>query len=105
MGKLKTVKTITVFGKKYKIKVVPEHYLYEGLCDAEKGIILLRENCSQKEMLKTIIHEVTHSWQFRIGLHQAISRELLEIIAEVNSVVLEEIFDIKFKDTKRAKKK
>jgi Zn-dependent peptidase ImmA (M78 family) len=101
-GIVKIPKKINVLGKTYKIKIV-ENFQYAGLCDSE-GIIYLNKSQNESELVYTLIHEIIHAWQFRVGLNQAISRETLEVISEGISIVLCELFDIKFK-LPQAKKK
>ena len=93
---MKIPKTINILGKKYKIKLLSD-FNYVGLCDSETSTIYLNANQKDEDMLCTILHELIHAWQFRVGLNQAISKESLEVISEGISIVLCEVFDIKFK--------
>jgi hypothetical protein len=98
---MKIPKSINVFGKKYKIKIV-DNPPYAGLCDPI-GEIFVSSNQTEEQIVKTIIHEVTHAWQFRVGLDQAVSRETLEIMSEGVSTFIWEIFEVKFKNTTKSK--
>ena len=92
---MKIPKKINILGKTYKIVLV-DGFNYAGMCDTS-GVIYLQNNQHPEDMAYTLIHEIIHAWQFRIGLNQAVSRETLEIIAEGISIVICEMFEIKFK--------
>lgn len=50
--------------------------------DSNKKTIYISVNQSKEEQVKTFWHEMTHCIQFQMGLNQAVSHELLEIMAE-----------------------
>lgn len=92
--KFKIPKTLTVFGKKFKIKLIDTHE-FAGLMDAEKATIYLSIHQTEQQLIATFWHEVFHSLHYRIGLNQALSRDMMEVLAEAQSTLLMEI--LKFK--------
>ena len=53
-----------------------------GLCDRSNHIIYIEDSQSEREKIQTLMHEVIHAISFRVGLSQAISSELEEIVCE-----------------------
>lgn len=86
---MKIPKSIDVFGTKYKIKFV-ETELFAGLCDSGKRTIFINANQSKEQILSTYLHEIFHAMQFTLGMHNAISREMMEMIAENSAVMVME---------------
>lgn len=87
-------RSIVVYGVKYKIKITDSQD-YLGLCDGRQKTIYISKHQTAKEAFHTLMHEVIHAWQFRVGIHQAISRETLEIMSEGLATFLIESFDMK----------
>lgn len=83
----KIKKSYTVLGDKVKVKFV-DTLEFAGMYDSSKHIIYISTNQSKEEQVKTFWHEMTHCIQFQMGLNQAVSHELLEIMAETFSKVL-----------------
>lgn len=81
MSKFKLPKSITVKGAKYKIKLVDTD-MFAGMCDQYKKVIFISIHQSKEQVRHTFYHECEHALQFEIGANQAISRELMEILAE-----------------------
>ena len=79
--KFKIPKSINVFGTKYKIKMVST-MLFSGLCDSELKIIFINIDQSDEQLIATFWHEAVHAMQFTLGMHNAISREMMEMLAE-----------------------
>ena len=74
-------KTLNIFGVKFKIKLATlDGYL--GMCDRRTNIIWIEKNQTDKEKLHTLIHEVGHAVYGRVGLTQAVSPEVEEILVE-----------------------
>ena len=80
-------KSITVLGHKIKIKVVNTNE-YAGLWDYSVNTIFISINQSPDQMEETFWHELNHCIQWHTALNQAIPRELLETMAEMNSRIL-----------------
>ena len=89
--KHKIRKSYNVMGSKIKIKIV-ERMSELGLYDNQNNIIYLNKNQTDEELLKTLLHELIHALQFKSGIHQAVSGELLEVMAETGSVLFFELF-------------
>lgn len=84
--KFKIPKSINVFGTKYKVKMV-DTVLFSGLCDPELSTIFININQSEQQIHATFWHEAHHAMQFVLGMNNAISREMMEMLAE-NSATL-----------------
>jgi Zn-dependent peptidase ImmA (M78 family) len=87
-------KSVLVLGIKYKVKLTDSRD-YLGLCDSQLKTIYISKHQTAREAFHTLLHELIHAWQFRVGVHQAISREMLEIISEGLATVLLECYDMK----------
>lgn len=77
-------KSITILGHKIKIKVVNTQD-YAGLWDYTCNTIFLSSNQSQDQLEESFWHEWQHCVQWHTALNQAVPRELLETMAEMNS--------------------
>lgn len=84
--KFKIKKSYMVFGTKFKVKMV-DTPLFSGLCDPDLKIIYINVNQSEEQILATLWHELFHAMQFVLGMNNAISREMMEMLAE-NSATL-----------------
>jgi len=84
--KFKIPKKINVFGTTYKIKLVKTS-LFSGLCDQDLKVILINIDQTDEQLLATFWHEIFHAMQFVLGMNNAISREMMEMLAE-NSATL-----------------
>lgn len=82
--KLKIKKSYKINGKTIKVKVVDTHD-FAGLWDPQKMTIYLSANQSEDSMQETFWHEWNHYMQWESGVNQAVSRELMEVMAEKNS--------------------
>lgn len=91
---MKIPKNIIVFGAKYKVKFVDTD-LFMGLCDSAKKTIFLNINQSKEQLIATFIHEIVHAMQFTLAYNQAISREMMEIMAENTAVLFMELLKLK----------
>lgn len=78
---MKIPNSLPVFGVKYKIRFVDTD-LFAGLCDPEKKTIFINRNQSKENIEITYWHEVFHAMQFSLGMNNAISREMMEMLAE-----------------------
>jgi len=79
--KFKIPKKINVFGTVYKVKFV-ETQLFAGLCDSDVKTIFINIDQSDEQVRVTFLHEAIHAMQFTLGMHNAISREMMEMLAE-----------------------
>lgn len=84
--KFKIKKSYNVFGVKFKIKLVDTN-LFLGLCDPDLKTIFININQSEEQILATFWHEMFHAKQFVLGMNNAISKEMMEMLAE-NSATL-----------------
>ena len=80
-------KSIPILGHKIKIKVVDTQD-YAGLWDYSVNTVFISINQSPEQMEETFWHELNHCIQWHTALNQAIPRELLETMAEMNSRIL-----------------
>ena len=82
-------KSIDVFGTRYKVKFVDTD-LFAGLCDSGKKTIFINANQNKEQVLNTYLHEIFHAMQFTLGMQNAISREMMEMLAENSAVMVME---------------
>lgn len=80
-------KSIPILGHKIKIKVVNTNE-WAGLWDYSVNTIFISINQSPEQMEETFWHEINHCIQWHTALNQAIPRELLETMAEMNSRIM-----------------
>lgn len=85
--KFKIKKSYVVFGTKFKIKLV-DTPLFAGLCDPDLKTIFININQSEEQILATFWHEMFHAMQFVLGMNNAISREMMEILAENSATMV-----------------
>ena len=83
-----------VFGTKFKVKLV-DTSLFAGLCDPDLKTIFININQSEEQILATFWHEIFHAMQFVLGMNNAISREMMEILAENSATLVMGILKIK----------
>ena len=85
-------KKINIYGVKFKIKLT-KMTEYSGLMDYKAKTIYISEiyNKTDKERVATLWHEIFHAIHYRIGLDQAISREMLEVLAESQACLIMEL--------------
>lgn len=88
--KLKILKSYKLMGKTVKVKLIDTQD-YAGLYDPDKHTIYLSINQSDEQLEESFWHEMNHCMQFLSGVNQAVSRELLEIMAEMNSRITAKI--------------
>lgn len=82
--KFQLPKSIPVLGHKIKIKLVDTHD-YAGLWDYNSNTIFISTNQTEAQIEETFWHEWAHCIQWHTALNQALSRELLETMAEMHS--------------------
>ena len=87
---MKIKKSYKICGYRIKIKII-DTADFAGLYDSTKDTIYISSNQSTNEMEKTLYHECIHVLQYKPGIQQAVSRELLEVMAETGSQM---IFDL-----------
>ena len=73
---------------KYRLIEVVDTREFAGLWDFDKNTIYISTHQSASETEKTFWHEYEHCIQYLTGLHQALTKELLEVMAENRSQVL-----------------
>jgi Zn-dependent peptidase ImmA (M78 family) len=88
--KFKIKKSYNVLGRKTKIKLMNTHD-FAGMYDPDKDTIYISTNQSEEQIIETFWHELIHNIQYQTGINQAVSRELLEVMAETGSRVIAEI--------------
>ena len=92
--KFKIPKIINVFGVKYKVKFV-ETTLFCGLCDPDLKMIFINIDQSDDQIRATFWHEVFHAMQFALGMNNAISREMMEMLAENSATIVCQVLNQK----------
>ena len=98
-------KTFCVLGQNVSIEYSDRPLMDEsgkylaGYFDIKRNHIVIH-NESEKETMKTLIHELTHAIVYRSGLAQIITLEAQEILCESMSHFIYENFDLR-----RAKRK
>jgi Zn-dependent peptidase ImmA (M78 family) len=85
--------SITIYGKKFKVVQLLEAG-YAGMMDYDKSRIYINSSAhkTDKQLLLTFWHEIFHAFHYRLGLHQALSAEILEILAESQATLIVELF-------------
>jgi len=91
---VKIPKKIDVFGTTYKVKFVNTD-MFAGLCDPSKKTIFLNVNQSKEMLIDTYVHECIHAMQFVLAYNQAISREMMELMAENTAMLFKEMLKAK----------
>jgi len=92
--KFKIPKSINVFGTKYKIKFV-ETQLFSGLCDPDLKTIFINIDQSDEQIRATFWHEIFHAMQFVLGMNNASSREMMEMLAENSATIVCQVLNQK----------
>lgn len=91
----------SVFGQDVVVEMTkgPKHdhqgNLMRGYYDPEKHYIWIDSTLNLKERHLTLIHELGHVLLFRLGLEQAVSSEMHELIVEAYSKFIYENFKFK----------
>lgn len=88
--KMKIQPSYKILGEKIKIKKA-SNLEYAGLWLPKDNTIILSTNQDEKDFEETFWHEMNHMMQWKSGVVQAVSRELLEVMAEMNSRMVAEI--------------
>ena len=86
-------KKITIHGKLFKVKPFNNPSAY-GLMDYEASVIYINFEIHKtaRLLLLTFWHEYFHALHYRLGLHQVLSPEMLEILAETQAEMVVEMF-------------
>lgn len=92
--KLVIPKKINIFGTVYKIKFV-ETTLFAGLCDSDLKTIFINIDQSDEQIRATYLHEIFHAMQFTLGMNNAISREMMEVLAENSATLVLQVLNVK----------
>lgn len=82
--KFKLPKSFKMLGKKIKVKLVDTQD-FAGLWDPNANTIFLSINQTEEQLEESFWHECTHAEQYLTALNQALSRELMEVMAEMRS--------------------
>ena len=90
--KFKIPSRVNVYGKKFKVKIV-NTYEFMGMMDFDSSTIYLSAIQSKKQMVFTFWHEFFHALHYRLGMHQALNREVLEILAESQAQAVVEFLE------------
>jgi Zn-dependent peptidase ImmA (M78 family) len=85
----KIPKSVTIFGRKYKLKIVSQQKIIQiagSLCEAcvefdSKSIFVVKD-LPDDEKLIAILHEIQHISHHTCGISQVISPEMQEILCE-----------------------
>jgi hypothetical protein len=85
-------KSITLLGKKFKVKVFNNNVC--GMMDYENATIYYnpKAHTNNRQLLHTFWHEIFHALHYRLGLHQCLSPDVLEILAETQAELIIEFF-------------
>jgi hypothetical protein len=100
MKKLPPKFSLVVFGSRVPVSLVKNLALHAGALGQYQYLnksIQLEAEQNNEEMCKSLLHEAGHSLFDRIGLTQAVSKELEEIIVESYSKLIYENFKIELK--------
>ena len=88
--KLKIKKSYKIMGKSIKVKFVNTN-AFAGQWDPMTNTIYLSIHQTQLQMEETFWHEMGHCMQHFSGVNQAVSIELMEIMAEMNSRIISSV--------------
>lgn len=100
MKKLPSKFSLLVFGSRVPVTLTKNLALHAGALGQYQYInksIQLEAEQHLEEMWKSLLHEAGHSLFDRIGLTQAVSKELEEIIVESYSKLIFENFALRLK--------
>jgi Zn-dependent peptidase ImmA (M78 family) len=84
---MKIKKSYKIMGKSIKIKLVDTSE-FAGMWDSEKNIIYLSTNQTKEQLEESFWHELNHLMQTFSGVTQAVSHELMEVMAEMNARII-----------------
>jgi len=104
MKKMYIPKCVNIMGETYTIspiKDLAESMGKYGYCDPKKKEIAYEQTLENEDLLHTLIHEISHAQGFETGLYQAISHEILEVIAETGATNLLRLCNVTFKRAKK----
>jgi len=81
---MKLPKKINVKGREYKIQMVGTDKIGSnwGQCNVQDGIISINNSAKGRMLRITFLHEYMHALLCELGIDQAISAQLNEILAE-----------------------
>ncbi len=100
---MKIPKSIPVFGKVYKVKIVKglkdeEGEIVSGLHSYDKGTISLCSTLKGEDLVQTFLHELGHAVHDRTGVIQGnLSDDMKEILVETMATFLSETFHLRMK--------
>ena len=89
-------KSLKIFGQKFKVKVTNLNG-FLGLCDRSTSTIYIEVDQTTEEKWHTLLHEIGHAIIGRVGITQAISPEIEEVIVEALASGLMENLDVAVK--------
>ena len=93
-------KSIMIFGSKWTISANQEisDHGFAGLCHKGKQTIEISSSHKDKNStLHTLVHEMMHAMCTRVGIDQAISNEMEEMLSENVATMMVENFELKFR--------
>lgn len=85
--KLVLPKSVNILGHRIKIKFIDSHE-YAGMFDYDLNTIFISTNQSERQIEETFHHELRHCIQYHTGMTQTMSRDLMEIDAEMSSRII-----------------
>lgn len=88
---------VDVFGRMTPIEYKKLEDDTAGHFDRETKSIAISDDEKGAKYVHTLLHELGHALMDRVGIHQAISDETEEIIAENYATMITELFDLKWK--------
>ena len=99
---MKIPKQVNIMGVTLKVLQKPQSFLtgkmgyaVDGFMDWEDKCIYLDEALSTEEKLLTFLHECGHAHHYACGYHLIINPEILELMCETNSRMINSIIGAK----------
>lgn len=91
MSKNKFIKSLSIKGTKYKIKIVPLDDDHGKICYKTK-IIKLDSNDDEEQRARTLLHEIGHGIFNELSFNQPINEQLEEVIVDNFANVFYDLF-------------
>lgn len=86
-------KSIPIYGKRFAVREV-KNSNFLGMMDYDSSTIYINFSLHKKpkHVIHTFWHEIFHAFHYRLGLHQCLSSDVLEILAESQATLIVEMF-------------
>lgn len=94
---MKKLKSLKIFGVKYKVTVDTLNGNVVGLCDKATKRLFVEECVADKdEAMKILVHEIHHALLHESNLDQVVSPEVEELLCLMSEKIVD-LLDVKIK--------